>query len=108
MEGSAKFGNRLGTSAVDGGDEIPEHRGGLGAERAHHIDELDDAQAALTALVLGNKRLVFAKTVGDLGLCQALALAQSRAAPCGARSGAASAGCRAWREVKVEDSGLTA
>ena len=76
LSGWQKFGNRLGTSAVDGGDEISEHRGGLGTKRAHHIDELDDAQSALTTLVLGNKRLLFAKTLGDLGLCQALALAQ--------------------------------
>jgi len=53
-----ELGSRLGTGTVDGRDKPPEHRRRLPAERAHHIDELDDAQAALAELVLGNERLM--------------------------------------------------
>ena len=42
-----EIGSHLGTGAVDGTDEASEHRRRLATERAHHIDELDDAQPAL-------------------------------------------------------------
>ena len=103
-----KFGNRRGTSAVDGGDEISERRGGLGTECSHHIDELDDAQAPLTPLVLGNKRLVFAETAGDLNLCQTLALAQSSQLRAERDLARRAQGVTHGGEVKFKDSGPTA
>src|SRR5512145_412219 len=71
-----ELGSRLGTGAVGGRNEAPEHRRRLPPERAHHIDDLDDAQAALAELVLGNERLMLSETPGDRDLAQAVALAQ--------------------------------
>ena len=57
-------------------NQLPNDDGGLGAERTYHIDELDDAQSALTALVLGDKRLRLGQALGDLRLSQAVAFAE--------------------------------
>jgi hypothetical protein len=51
------------------------HRGGwFKAEGAHHIYELDYAQAALPTLVFGNERLRLRQALGQLRLGQALTL----------------------------------
>ena len=74
-----QYTNGLGGGAVDCGQETPEHRCGFGAERPHDIDELNDTEAALAALVLRDERLVLVKTPGDRYLAQSLPLAQLRA-----------------------------
>jgi len=48
----------LTVGTIDHVNQLPDDDGWLSAERAHHIDELDDAQAALAELVLGNERLM--------------------------------------------------
>jgi hypothetical protein len=45
-------------------------------KRAGDVNELDDAQAAFTALVFGDERLGTRKSLGDIFLCQALGLPQ--------------------------------
>lgn len=65
----------LPVGAIDRVDQLPYDDGRLGAEGAHHIDELDDAELALPALVLGDERLGLGQALGHLFLGQTLALA---------------------------------
>lgn len=57
-------------------DQLPDDDGWLSAERAHHIDELNDAEPALAALVFGDERLGLGQALGDLRLSQMVALAE--------------------------------
>jgi hypothetical protein len=61
---------------IDSVNQLPNDDEGLGAERTYHINELDDAKSALTALVLGDKRLRLGQALGDLRLSQAAAFAE--------------------------------
>lgn len=69
-------GKALTVWAIDDLDQLPDDDGWLGAERAHHIDELDDAEPAFPALVLGDERLGLGQALCDLRLGQMVALAQ--------------------------------
>ena len=73
----AVFGQALRAGSVEGRDQLAQDRCRFGTEGTHHIDELDHAQAALAALVLGNERLRLAKALGHLCLREAMALAQA-------------------------------
>lgn len=66
----------LAVGAIDRVDQLPHHDGRLGAEGAHHIDELDGAELALPALVLGDERLRLGQALCHLFLGQTLALAK--------------------------------
>ena len=57
-------------------DQLPYDRAGLGTEGAHDIDELDDAEPALAALVFGDERLRLGQALCHLFLGQTLALAK--------------------------------
>ena len=62
--------------AIDRVDQLSYHDGRLGAEGAHDIDELDGAELALPALVLGDERLRLGQALRHLFLGQTLALAE--------------------------------
>ena len=47
--------DRLTINAIDCVDGMTQNHGGLRAERTDHVDELDDTEAAFTALVFGNE-----------------------------------------------------
>ena len=78
-----QYTNGLGGGAVDCGQEAAQRGCRVGAERAHDIDELNDTEAALAALVFGNERLVLVETPGDRHLAQSLPLAQLDGCPLG-------------------------
>jgi hypothetical protein len=66
----------LTVGAINDVDQLPDDDGRLSAERAHHIDELDDAEAALADLVLGDERLGLGQALGDLRLSKMMAFAE--------------------------------
>ena len=47
--------DRLAIRAIDCVYEMAQYHGWLRAERTDHVDELDDTEAAFTALVFGNE-----------------------------------------------------
>jgi hypothetical protein len=61
---------------IDRVDQLPHHGAWIGADGAHDIDELDDAEPTLAALVLGDVRLRLVQALGHLCLCEKLALAE--------------------------------
>lgn len=67
---------RLRVRVINSVNQSPNDDVGLGAERTYHIDELDDAESALTALILGDKRLRLGQALGDLRLSQAAAFTE--------------------------------
>ena len=66
-------GKALTVWAIDDLGQLPDDDGWLGTERAHHIDELDDAEPAFPALVLGDERLGLGQALCDLRLGQMVA-----------------------------------
>jgi len=65
----------LAAGTIDQADQLPDD-GRLSTQFTYHIDELDDTEPALAALVLGNERLRLAHALGDLRLGQMAAFAQ--------------------------------
>ncbi len=72
----AKIAKALAVGAIDHVDQLPDDDGWLSAQCAHHVDELDDAETALTTLVFGDERLRLGQAPGDLRLSQMVALAE--------------------------------
>jgi hypothetical protein len=66
----------LAVRAIDRVGEVSDHDGRIGTERAHDIDELDDAEPALAAFVLGHERLRLGQALCHLCLGQTLTLAE--------------------------------
>jgi hypothetical protein len=71
-----KMETELTVGAIDPVDQLPHDYSGLGAECAHDVDEFDDAESALAALILGDKRLRLCQPLGDLSLRQMLTHAE--------------------------------
>jgi hypothetical protein len=61
---------------IDDVDDLAQHRGRLGTERARNVNELNDAQAPLAAFVLGHERLVVTEPLGHLLLREPMTHAQ--------------------------------
>jgi hypothetical protein len=69
--------DNLRAGAVERRHQLAQDRCRIGTEGTDHIDELDHAQAALAALVLGNERLRLAEALGHLCLRETMTLAQA-------------------------------
>jgi hypothetical protein len=67
---------RLPVGAIDHVNQLAYDDCRLSAECTYDIDELDDAEPALTALVLGDERLRLGQALGDLRLSQTVAFAK--------------------------------
>ena len=70
------FREALTIGAIDGVDQLPYDGSWFSAQCSHHVDELNDAEAALALLVLGDERLWSTEALGHLHLRQMLALAE--------------------------------
>src|SRR5687767_7300615 len=74
--GATRLGAKSRAGAVDGRNNLAKRRSWFFADGAHHVDELDNAEAPLTAFVLGHEGLRLAEAPGEFLLGQAMPLAQ--------------------------------
>ena len=75
--GQVAVGAPLRARLVEDGDQLAQDRCRIAADGPDNIDELDHAQAAFAALVLGHERLGLAEALGHLCLRETMALAQA-------------------------------
>jgi len=68
--------SRLAPRSIDDFDQLAQDRSGFRLQCSNDLDELNDTEATLAALVLGNERLRLTKALGYFCLRQALAPAE--------------------------------